>query len=140
MTLQDPVPLGQAMQRGFRGRCPHCGEGRLFGRFLKSADRCAACGEPFHHHRADDFPAYLVIVFVGHVIVPIVLAVEAAYAPPYWLHFLLWTPLTLGLSLGLLQPVKGAVIAMQWQMGMHGFQAAKADRIKAAQVAALAVG
>jgi uncharacterized protein (DUF983 family) len=127
-TETHQVSLAQAMGRGFRGKCPHCGEGRLFGRFLKVADRCETCGEEFHHHRADDLPAYLVIVAVGHVIVPLILAVETAYAPPYWLQALIWLPLTLVSSLALLQPVKGAIVGMQWQFGMHGFEAAKKRR------------
>lgn len=128
----DTVTLTQAMWRGFLGKCPHCGEGRLFGRFLKVNDRCDACGEELHHHRADDLPAYLVIVVVGHIIVPIVLSVETAYAPPYWLHFLIWLPLTLFSSLALLQPTKGAVVGLQWQLGMHGFEAARQRRLAAA--------
>jgi uncharacterized protein (DUF983 family) len=130
MTDSDPIPLSRAMWRGFLGKCPNCGKGHLFGRFLKVADHCEVCGEEFFHHRADDFPAYLVIVIVGHLVVPMVLAVEAAYAPPYWLHFVIWTPLIVGMSLGLLQPVKGAVVGVQWQVGMHGFEAAKLKRMK----------
>ena len=71
--------LSRPLVRGLRGRCPKCGEGRLFRAFLKVADNCPACGEEFHHHRADDFPAYLVIVIVGHIVVAMVLAVEAAH-------------------------------------------------------------
>jgi uncharacterized protein (DUF983 family) len=128
MTHSEPVSITKAMWRGFLGRCPNCGEGRLFGRFLKVSDACAVCGEEFHHHRADDFPAYLVIVVVGHVIVPLVLSVETHYAPSYWIHLALWLPLTLGMSLGLLQPTKGLVVALQWFAGMHGFEAAKLRR------------
>jgi uncharacterized protein (DUF983 family) len=128
MIPSEPVSITQAMWRGFLGKCPNCGEGRLFGRFLKVEDACAACGEEFHHHRADDFPAYLVIVVVGHIVVPLVLSVETHYAPPYWVHLALWLPLTLGLSLGLLQPTKGLVVALQWFAGMHGFEAAKLKR------------
>lgn len=111
--------------RGLRGRCPCCGEGRMFRAFLEVAESCDACGGELFHHRADDFPAYLVILIVGHVVVASALFVETTWAPPYWVHFALWTPLTLGLSIGLLQPVKGAVVAMQWRMGMHGFGEAK---------------
>ena len=125
MSDQQPVSISKAMWRGFLGRCPNCGEGRLFGRFLKVKDACDACGEEFHHHRADDFPAYLVIVVVGHIIVPLVLSVETHYAPSYWVHLALWLPLTLIMSLGLLQPTKGLVVALQWFAGMHGFEAAK---------------
>jgi uncharacterized protein (DUF983 family) len=102
MSNQQAVSISKALWLGFLGRCPNCGEGRLFARFLKVKDACEACGEEFHHHRADDFPAYLVIVVVGHIIVPMVLSVETHYAPPYWMHLALWLPLTLGLSLGLL--------------------------------------
>lgn len=117
-----------ALLNGLRGRCPACGKGRLFRRFVKVADACEACGEAFHHHRADDFPAYLVIVVVGHLVVPLTLYVELAWAPSYWLHAALWLPLVLILSLGLLQPVKGMVVALQWHAGMHGFGAAKRAR------------
>src|SRR5262245_35467934 len=89
--------------RGFRGRCPRCGRGRLFRAFLKVSDRCSECGEELHHQRADDFPAYCVIFIVGHAVVPLVLAVETAFAPAYWVHVALWLPITLGLALGLLQ-------------------------------------
>jgi uncharacterized protein (DUF983 family) len=104
------------MWRGFRCRCPKCGKGHLFGKYLKVADHCEECGEEFHHHRADDFPAYLVIIVVGHIIVPAILAVESAYSPPYWLQLLIWLPLTLVSSLALLQPTKGAIVGLQWQM------------------------
>ena len=97
----------------------------MFRAFLKVADRCDACGEELHHQRADDFPAYLVIVIVGHLVVPLILHVEMVYQPAYWIHAVLWLPLTLALSLLLIQPIKGMVIAMQWRVGMHGFEAAK---------------
>jgi uncharacterized protein (DUF983 family) len=116
------------MRRGFLGRCPHCGEGPLFRAFLKVADRCANCGEAMHHQRADDFPAYIVIVIVGHIVVPLVLLVETAYAPPYWFSATLWPSLTAVLALALLQPVKGAVVGLQWALGMHGFEESKKAR------------
>ena len=71
----------------------------MFRAFLKVADHCPACGEALHHQRADDAPAYFVILIVGHIVVPIVLAVEIAFAPSYWVHAALWLPLTIGLSL-----------------------------------------
>ncbi len=110
-----------AMLRGLRGSCPNCGVGRMFRAFLKVADRCPACGETLHHHRADDAPAYFVILIVGHFVVPSALAAEIAYAPPFWLHFSIWLPLTFAMSLALLQPIKGAIVAWQWVQRMHGF-------------------
>lgn len=122
------VSLAKAMWRGFRGKCPNCGEGHLFGRFLKVADSCDHCGEELFHQRADDFPAYLVMVVVGHLVVPAILAIETAYAPPVWLQLSVWLPVTLFGSLALLQPTKGAIVALQWQIGMHGFEASKLRR------------
>ena len=133
-SIQMPVPVATAMGRGFKMKCPHCGIGGLFNRFLKIAEHCPACGEEFHHHRADDFPAYLVIVVVGHIIVPAILAVEIAYAPPTWLQLVVWLPLTLIGSLGLLQPTKGAIVGLQWQAGMHGFAAAKQRRLADSEI------
>jgi uncharacterized protein (DUF983 family) len=118
-------PLKTDLWNGLRGRCPHCGQGRIFRAFLKVADNCNVCGEEFHHHRADDLPAYLVIVIVGHLVVPLILHVEMAYTPAYWIHAALWLPLTLALSLLLIQPIKGMVIALQWRVGMHGFEESK---------------
>lgn len=126
---EDPISLTKAMWRGFVGNCPNCGNGHLFGRFLKVADRCDKCGEEFHHHRADDFPAYLVIIVVGHAIVPAILVVEVAYAPPVWFQLIVWLPLTLFSGLFLLQPTKGAIVGLQWQTGMHGFDNSKRRRL-----------
>ena len=126
------VSSAQAVMRGLRGRCPNCGRGHMFSSFLKVADHCPECGEELFHQRADDFPAYLVIVLVGHTIVPLALLVETEFAPALWLQVALWVPLTGLLSLALLSPVKGAVVAMQWFGGMHGFARAYAKRRSAA--------
>jgi uncharacterized protein (DUF983 family) len=124
----DAVTTSTAMKRGFFGRCPHCGEGRMFRAFLKVADHCTVCGEELHHHRADDFPAYIVILIVGHVLVPLILAVETNIAPPMWISMLVWPAAVVAMSLALLQPVKGAIVGLQWALDMHGFEQAKRDR------------
>ena len=111
----------QAMKRGFRGRCPRCGEGKLFRAFLKVDNACSICGQDFTPHRADDLPAYLVIIIVGHIVVPLALWIETDYAPPVALQLAIYLPLTLVASLALLQPVKGAVVGVQWALRMHGF-------------------
>jgi uncharacterized protein (DUF983 family) len=129
----ESVSLAHAMWRGFRMRCPHCGQGALFGRFLKVADHCPKCDEELFHHCADDFPAYLVIAAVGHVIVPAILAVETAYAPALWLQLLIWLPVTTLSALALLQPTKGAIVGLQWQLGMHGFDTSKRRRLVPSQ-------
>ena len=129
--MSSPQPaslLSFPAVRGFFGRCPCCGKGRMFRAYLKVADRCEVCGEEFFHHRADDFPAYVVIFIVGHTLVPASLSVEINFAPPIWLHLALWLPAALIMTLGLLQPVKGVIVALQWSLGMHGFEGAKARR------------
>jgi uncharacterized protein (DUF983 family) len=118
---QGQRSVWQAMARGFMGRCPHCGEGKLFHAFLKVNDHCEACGEAYHHHRADDLPAYLVIVIVGHIVVSKFVLVQATLDLPMWAHMAIWGPLTLFLSVALLQPVKGAVVGLQWALRLHGF-------------------
>jgi uncharacterized protein (DUF983 family) len=91
--------LWSSLKRGFRGRCPRCGEGKLFRGFLKVDNRCSVCGLDFTPHRADDLPAYLVIVIVGHIVVPTALLIETDYSPPVGLQLAIYLPLTVVLSL-----------------------------------------
>ena len=114
-SLRPPRDVLQAMGRGFRGRCPKCAEGKLFRAFLKVADQCTVCGEEFSHHRADDAPAYFVILIVGHIVVALALEIEIVFAPPYWVHIALWIPLTLALALGL-----GALLPEHRGDGLEG--------------------
>jgi uncharacterized protein (DUF983 family) len=116
-----PRNTAEAMLRGARSRCPSCGEGALYHRYLKVADTCPSCGEALHHHRADDAPAYFTISIVGHIVIAGVLILERLYAPETWVHMVLWLPLTLLLSLVLLPVVKGALVGLQWANRMHGF-------------------
>src|SRR5262249_17439662 len=113
--------LWSSVKRGFRGRCPRCGEGKLFRAFLKVDDRCSVGELDFTPHRADDLPAYLVIAIVGHIVGPAALLIETDYSPPVWLQLAIYLPLTTLMSLALLQPVKGAVVGLQWALRMHGF-------------------
>ena len=117
----EPRDRKSALGRGARFRCPNCGSRTLFDGFLKVADRCSNCGEEFHHHRADDAPAYLTILVAGHLLLPLVLAVEEFYAPALWVHLVLWGTSIPIACLALLRPIKGAVVGLQWAMRMHGF-------------------
>jgi uncharacterized protein (DUF983 family) len=119
--LTEKRDVWTSIKRGLRGRCPRCGQGKLFCAYLKVAQNCTVCGLDFTPHRADDLPAYLVIVIVGHLVVPTALIIETDYSPPVWLQLSIYLPLTLILSLALLQPVKGAVVGIQWALKMHGF-------------------
>jgi uncharacterized protein (DUF983 family) len=113
--------LAEAMWRGFRCRCPNCGEGALFRAYLKPVENCAVCGEDMTHQRADDAPPYFTMVIVGHIVVPFMLAFAFATELSNLAQIMIWVPVTAVLTLGLLQPVKGAIIALQWALYMHGF-------------------
>jgi uncharacterized protein (DUF983 family) len=121
-----PRNLMRAVWRGAARRCPNCGEGQLFATYLKVCDHCPACAEAFYHHRADDAPAYFTILIVGHLVIGGALALERALSPPTPVHLAIWLPLTLVASLLLLPSVKGALVALQWALYMHGFDPARA--------------
>jgi len=127
LAALEPRPLWRAMARGFVGRCPHCGKGRLFRAFLKPVAQCEVCGEDYSHQRADDAPPYFTMVLVGHILVPVILAVQLTTQLTVFEHLAIWLPLTAILTVGLLQPVKGAVIAVQWAIRMHGFDGDESD-------------
>jgi uncharacterized protein (DUF983 family) len=114
-------PLWPAIKRGLLGKCPNCGEGKLFASFVKTVDHCEVCGEDIHHHRADDLPAYLVVVIVGHIVVGAFMGVEATTNLSLLQHLLIWIPATIASALVLLRPIKGAVVGLQWALYMHGF-------------------
>jgi uncharacterized protein (DUF983 family) len=120
--LQEPPrDKWQAMKRGFMGRCPRCGEGHMFRAFLKVRDRCEVCGEELHHHRADDAPPYVTLLIVSHVFGFIYVGIMSAWTLPLAVEIVLWPTLVLVLCLLLLPRVKGALIALQWALRMHGF-------------------
>ncbi len=83
--------------------------------------QCEVCGEDYTHQRADDAPPYFTMVIVGHLLVPVLLAVQLTSHLTVAQHLMIWLPLTGILTVGLLQPVKGAIIALQWALRMHGF-------------------
>lgn len=121
---ETPRDWKQALARGFRGRCPHCGEGRMFSRFLVVAPACTVCGERLDGHRADDMPPYITMFIVGHIVVGLNLSVEQHSEWPLLWHIALWPSLAILLTFLIMQPVKGALIAYQWALRMHGFEAA----------------
>lgn len=122
ITTSEERPVGTwlAVKRGFRRRCPHCGQGKLFRGYLKQVDHCEACGEAFGHIRADDGPAWLTIMVVGHIVVPIMLEVELNYTTPFWLAMTVWPALTLALTLAFLPRAKGIFIGALWAMKAPG--------------------
>lgn len=126
--MTDPVALPLAekpdfwlvMTRALIGRCPHCGQGALFASYLKPVAHCAVCGESYGHIRADDGPAWLTILIVGHILAPILLTVIPNTDWPDWLSMIVWPCLTLLLSLMILPRAKGLFIAAIWRSGCIG--------------------
>lgn len=114
-------PLGPALRRGWRRRCPACGAGPLLAGYLSVREACPVCGEALHHQRADDGPAYLTILLVGHLMAPALLWVHAALRPEPLVLATVFAIGTVALSLWLLPRIKGAVVAFQWAQRMHGF-------------------
>jgi uncharacterized protein (DUF983 family) len=116
-------PVGRSIKRGLKCRCPNCGDGRLFGAFLKPVDHCSVCGEDYRPQRADDLPAYLVIIVVGHVLMSGYMLTDMVWRAPFWVHAMIWIPLAVLAAIATIQPIKGGVIGLQWANRMHGFAA-----------------
>lgn len=120
-TEAEDRPVRPALLRGWRRRCPNCGAGPLLRGYLKVRDACPVCGQAFHHHRADDGPAYLTLLVVGHLLAPVLLFVFVRWRPEPMVLALVFSLGTVALSLYLLPRLKGALIALQWAKRMHGF-------------------
>jgi len=120
-TSPEERTMGKALLRGWRRKCPNCGAGPLLKSYLKVNDTCSVCREEFHHHRADDGPAYLTILFVGHLMAPMLHIVFVNFRPEPLTLFTIFAVGCVGLSLYLLPRLKGAMIGFQWAKGMGGF-------------------
>ncbi|NUB46302.1 DUF983 domain-containing protein [Fertoebacter nigrum] len=123
---QEDRPLTPALLRGWRRRCPNCGSGPLLRGYLTVRESCPVCGEALHHQRADDGPAYLTILIVGHLMAPAILWAFVEYRPDPWVLASIFTVGTVALSLFLLPRLKGAMVGLQWAKRMHGFGRAAA--------------
>jgi uncharacterized protein (DUF983 family) len=121
VTATDERPLKPALWRGWRRRCPCCGAGPLLQGYLTVRDRCIVCGEDLHHQRADDGPAYLTILVVGHLMAPLLLWTFTTFRPEPLVMGTVFGVGCVALSLWLLPRIKGALVALQWAKRMHGF-------------------
>ncbi|WP_138933030.1 DUF983 domain-containing protein [Roseovarius arcticus] len=113
--------LWPALRRGFRRKCPNCGSGQLLKTYLKVRDTCSVCREDLSQHRADDGPAYLTILIVGHIMAPGLHIVFVNFRPEPMTLFTIFAVGSVGLSLYLLPRLKGAIVGFQWARQMHGF-------------------
>ncbi|MFD0858686.1 DUF983 domain-containing protein [Roseovarius aquimarinus] len=117
----DERPLWPALRKGFGRKCPNCGSGPMMKSYLKVRDTCPVCRQELSHHRADDGPAYLTILIVGHVLAPALHIGFVQFRPDPMLLFTVFAVLAVAMSLYLLPRLKGAVVAFQWARQMHGF-------------------
>ncbi|MBQ4827061.1 MULTISPECIES: DUF983 domain-containing protein [unclassified Leisingera] len=118
---QDQREMKPALLKGLRLRCPNCGEGKLLHSYLKVNDSCSECGQELHHQRADDGPAYLTILVVGHILGFALHIVYTQLRPDPWTLAIIMSVITVGASLVMLPRMKGLVVAYQWAKRMHGF-------------------
>ncbi len=117
-----PQTALQAAVRGLRGHCPSCGKSKMFPRLLKPFAYCPACGQDWTAQQADDFPAYVAIILTGHIMAPVIIFMVGETGFSMWTNLAIMIGLGLVLIGALLQPAKGAIIALQWWMGLNGFE------------------
>ncbi|MFN4069110.1 MAG: DUF983 domain-containing protein [Brevundimonas aurantiaca] len=111
----SPAVAVSAVRAGLKGRCPRCGQGRLFAGFLKVRPGCDTCGLDFSTIQTGDGPASFIMQIAGVVVGFSALAVEIKYHPPMWLHLIVWLPLVVVLSLALMRPGRGLMIGLQYR-------------------------
>lgn len=127
ITPATERPLMPALRHGWARRCPACGQGAMMAGYLTVRPACPACGEDLHHQRADDGPAYLTILIVGHLMAPLILWVFMTFRPQPLVMASMFTVGTVALALYLLPRLKGGLVALQWAKRMHGFGAGEPD-------------
>jgi uncharacterized protein (DUF983 family) len=115
MSHDDDYAPQSPYATGLAGRCPRCGEGRLFEGFLNLAPRCDVCGLDLKFADSGDGPAVFVMLVAGFIVVGAALFVEVRYEPPIWIHILIFLPLTLIVCIGMLRPFKGVLVALQYR-------------------------
>ncbi|MEZ5681573.1 MAG: DUF983 domain-containing protein [Erythrobacter sp.] len=117
-----PTTIWETLLRGIRCRCPRCGEGRVFHKWLKPVDACPHCALDLTGQRADDFPAYIAMFVTGHLLAPVLILLAGDYDLSPLAVMAIIIPLAVVMMVIMLQPSKGAVIGLQWWHGMHGFK------------------
>lgn len=115
MSDHNLYPPVDPLRSGITGHCPRCGEGKLFNGFLTVAPKCRACGLDYSFADSGDGPAAFVILIIGFIVVGAALWMEVNYGPPLWVHFILWVPLAIILSLVAMRSIKGILINMQYR-------------------------
>ena len=110
----------KAAGRAFFGKCPNCGQGKLFQKYLKQVSFCSECKEQFSHIRPDDAAPWLTIFIVGHIVVPLILIVEMQLSIPLLSSMIIWSAITLILTLITLPRAKGLILSLIWSTNASG--------------------
>ncbi len=110
------------MSAGLACKCPRCGKGRLFNGLLEVRDTCAHCGLDLTPHDTGDGGAVFVIMVLGAVSVILALWMEAALAPPIWVHLLVWVPVISIMSIVFLRPFKGILVGLHYKNLRHKYE------------------
>lgn len=113
-------PFWTSIARGLVYRCPNCGKGRLFKKYLQQVKRCESCNEELGNIRADDGPAWLTILVVGHILAPFLLVFIPQVAWPEYVIMTAVISAALALTFAILPCAKGAFIGMIWRSGCSG--------------------
>ena len=125
MSVSDshlPVRIWPAIARAVAGKCPACGRGKFFRSYLHQVENCSSCGEHFGKIHADDGPAWLTIIIVGHLVVPSALYAETVFRWPLLMSITVWPLTALALTLAVLPRAKAVFIAAIWAMKAPGFE------------------
>ena len=114
MNVVPAEPTKTILWHGICERCPKCGQGRIFQSYLKQNESCAICGEDLSRFRADDGPAWLTILIVGHVVVPTAIYFSMHDILPEGVAITLLFALTIVGAMIVLPRAKGAFISVLW--------------------------
>jgi uncharacterized protein (DUF983 family) len=109
--VKEPAPGAVAL----RGLCPRCAAKTLYRGLAGFAPKCRACGLDFAGFNVGDGPAAFLILIVGALVTALAVALELAAEPPFWVHVLLWLPLTAALVVGSLRLAKGLLLALEYR-------------------------
>lgn len=110
--MEKPI---SPLAAGLFCRCPRCGRGKLFDGYLKVRPACAVCGLSFAGHDTGDGPAFFIILPLSIVTCVAALLVEVKFAPPMWMHIVVWPAFIALVVGGLLPRVKALMVALQYR-------------------------
>jgi uncharacterized protein (DUF983 family) len=116
--MSEPSKIAIGVRRGISLRCPQCGRGHLFGRFLEVCDRCEICGADNTLYPSDDAPPYLTLILVGHIFAPAIFWLDATWQPSLWSILAVSLPAMAAVTLAMLPSMKGAVVGFAWATGV----------------------